>query len=42
MPLARLERAIFRLSGEGVQAWLDGLITNSISEGGPCFAAYFG
>lgn len=39
MPLARLERAIFRLSGEGVQAWLDGLITNSISEGGPCFAA---
>jgi len=31
MPAAQLDRAIFRLSGEGVEAWLNGLITNSLS-----------
>lgn len=31
MPIAQLNRSIFRLSGEGVTPWLDGLITNSLS-----------
>ena len=31
MPIAQLDRSIFRLSGEGVNAWLDGLISNSLS-----------
>lgn len=39
MPIAALDRAVFRLSGEGVSAWLDGLITNSISQNGLSFAA---
>ena len=39
MPIAKLDRAIFKLSGEGVEAWLDGLITNSIAEHGLTFAA---
>ena len=30
MPIAQLNRSIFRLSGDGVTAWLDGLITNSL------------
>lgn len=30
MPIAQLNRSIFRLSGDGVAAWLDGLITNSL------------
>lgn len=30
MPIAQLNRSVFRLSGEGVSAWLDGLITNSL------------
>ena len=30
MPIAQLNRSILRLSGEGVSAWLDGLITNSL------------
>jgi folate-binding protein YgfZ len=30
MPIAKLSRSIFRLSGEGVTAWLDGLVTNSL------------
>ncbi len=32
MPIAQLNRSVFRLSGEGVSAWLDGLITNSLKE----------
>ena len=32
MPVARLNRSVFRLSGEGVGEWLDGLITNSLKE----------
>ena len=32
MPIARLNRSVFRLSGEGVSEWLDGLITNSLKE----------
>ena len=39
MPIAKLNRAIFKLSGEGVVAWLDGLITNSIAKHGLTFAA---
>lgn len=31
MPIARLNRSVFRLSGAGVTAWLDGLITNNLS-----------
>lgn len=31
MPAAQLDRAVFRLSGEGVEAWLEGLITNSLT-----------
>ena len=31
MPIARLNRSIFRLSGEEVEPWLSGLITNSLS-----------
>ena len=31
MPAAALDRAVFRLSGEGVEAWLEGLITNSLT-----------
>jgi folate-binding protein YgfZ len=30
MPSARLARTVFRLSGEGVEDWLSGLITNSL------------
>lgn len=30
MPRAKLDRTLLRLSGEGVTAWLDGLITNSL------------
>ena len=30
MPIAQLDRSIFRLSGEGITPWLDGLITNSL------------
>ena len=32
MPFARLNRTVFRLSGEGVEEWLSGLITNEISD----------
>lgn len=32
MPIAQLDRSVFRLSGEGVAAWLDGLITNNLKE----------
>lgn len=32
MPTARLNRTIFRISGEGVEAWLSGLITNDLSD----------
>ena len=32
MPIAKLDRAVLRLSGEGVAAWLDGLITNSLKD----------
>lgn len=39
MPIAKLDRAIFKLSGDGVEAWLDGLITNSIAKHGLTFAA---
>jgi len=38
MPIAQLNRSIFRLSGEGVSAWLDSLITNSL-KGEMTFAA---
>lgn len=38
MPIAKLDRTVLRLSGEGVAAWLDGLITNSLS-GNLTFAA---
>ena len=38
MPIALLNRSVLRLSGEGVNAWLDGLITNSLS-GPMSFAA---
>ena len=38
MPIAHLNRAVFRLTGEGVSPWLDGLITNSLS-GRMTFAA---
>ena len=38
MPSASLNRIIFRLSGEGVQDWLSGLITNEIN-GDATFAA---
>lgn len=31
MPIARLNRTILRLSGDGVEDWLEGLITNSLS-----------
>ena len=32
MPIARLNRTIFRLSGEEVEPWLSGLITNSLTQ----------
>ena len=32
MPIARLTRTIFRLSGEQVEPWLSGLITNSLTQ----------
>jgi len=32
MPSARLNRQVFRLSGEGVVDWLSGLTTNEIGE----------
>ncbi len=38
MPTAKLNRTILRLSGDGVAAWLDGLITDSLS-GSLTFAA---
>lgn len=38
MPIAQLNRSVFRLSGEGVSTWLDGLISNSLS-GPMTFAA---
>ncbi len=31
MPIAQLNRSVFRLSGEGVSAWLDGLISNNLN-----------
>ena len=31
MPITQLDRTVFRLSGEGVAAWLDGLTTNSLA-----------
>lgn len=31
MPIAQLNRSVFRLSGEGVSAWLDGLISNTLN-----------
>ena len=31
MPITQLDRTVFRLSGEGVTAWLDGLTTNSLN-----------
>lgn len=39
MAIAKLERAVFRLSGENVLSWLEGLITNTIAEHGLTFAA---
>ena len=33
MPIARLNRTVFKLSGEGVKDWLTGLITNSLDDG---------
>ena len=39
MPIAKLDRAVLRLSGEGVLAWLDGLVSNSIAADGLTFAA---
>lgn len=38
MPIAQLNRSVFRLSGDGVTPWLDGLISNSLS-GPMTFAA---
>lgn len=38
MPITQLNRSVFRLSGEGVSTWLDGLISNSLS-GPMTFAA---
>ncbi|MEP3891044.1 MAG: folate-binding protein [Hellea sp.] len=38
MPIAHLTRSVFRLTGEGVTPWLDGLISNSLS-GPMTFAA---
>lgn len=32
MPFAQLNRSVFRLSGEGVAAWLEGLISNSLKD----------
>jgi len=32
MPIAKLNRSVFRLSGDGVTAWLEGLITNSLKQ----------
>ena len=32
MPIAKLNRSIIRLSGEGVHDWLSGLITNTLDE----------
>ncbi len=39
MPIAHLNRTVFRLSGEGVEAWLEGLITNSLAGKDIAFAA---
>ena len=30
MPIAKLDRSIFRLSGENLKPWLGGLITNTL------------
>jgi len=38
MPIARLDRTVFKLSGEGVKDWLAGLVTNSL-DGDATFAA---
>jgi len=38
MPITKLNRTLIRLSGEGVQDWLSGLITNSL-DGNMTFAA---
>ena len=38
MPITQLNRSAFRLSGEGVSTWLDGLISNSLN-GPMTFAA---
>ena len=38
MPFAKLDRTVFKLSGEGVEEWLSGLITNEI-KGATTFAA---
>jgi len=38
MPITQLNRSVFRLSGEGVSTWLDGLISNSLN-GPMTFAA---
>ncbi len=32
MPIAQLDRTAFSLSGEGLEAWLTGLVTNDLSE----------
>lgn len=32
MPIAQLDRTVLHLAGDGVEAWLDGLITNSLSQ----------
>ena len=32
MPIDRLDRTVFSLSGEGVEDWLSGLITNDIAD----------
>jgi len=31
MPITQLDRTVFRLSGDGVSAWLEGLTTNSLT-----------
>jgi len=32
MPVAKLNRSVLRLSGDGLYAWLEGLITNSLTD----------
>jgi len=31
MPIAKLERTVLKISGDGVADWLSGLITNNLS-----------